>query len=623
MIKRTFRDCFIITIIAFICTCNCVASGIANIEEKKKLRAVYLGYASPSKLKILDKLSECGINLVLVKFPTLTNKFKLDFQLKLNMIKWSNECKNRDILFMPVINIWHYEKNWFKPSFDLVYNNKTYEKTPCHFNEHFYQYLINDRLVVLAKLSNEILMYGVAIDFEMYSADMTRFPGYCLCDDCFKKYLIYIKKPFISYDKRQKFLSEHAYQTDYENFLKDIVNEMAKNTRENISKINPALLVGGLQLDTKGSFYRGLLKGLSVENKVLIFSEKTYSKGYNSYIDSIQNELSSQNIKAGFIPGIWQRQFSPVNLAEQYYYCAKNSTGYWIYGMDFLIDGKEKELAEQYWQAISIANQELDKYQLNKTYISNLKIRPFLAAPPKKIEITKPDFKALKFVTLDSYKNNSRKDINVYYRGKVKLLFMAKKDDLVEFQLQLKKIGSYKVDSAYAVIVDHKGNIITEELIKIKKERKLSFVADYDGIYSVICDSGSIIWKVTGCSHKFVIDANNNVHLFRPRQTLFLFRNNIKVAPKLRVAVDGPGESVRVEFKDSSGGDLGHFLVEHRKTIILTSLNAKIQNISIDIKRASKIAFEDFRIKPESGFEKYISPFANFYAVSFDGSSMK
>jgi hypothetical protein len=89
---------------------------------------------------------------------------------------------------------------------------------------------------------------------------------------------------------------------------------------------------------------------------------------------------------AKLVLGIWQDKFSPENLAEQYYHCAKDSAGYWIYSVGSLSSVippwyspkkvKEKALPfpkDNYWQAITLANKELDKLSTDPNYISFLK----------------------------------------------------------------------------------------------------------------------------------------------------------------------------------------------------------------------------------------------------------
>ena len=64
----------------------------------------------------------------------------------------------------------------------------TLTKTPCPVDPVFWDTVVTRRGQMVARQSLTHQIDGFLLDPEMYGADASNFPGYCLCKHCFDEF---------------------------------------------------------------------------------------------------------------------------------------------------------------------------------------------------------------------------------------------------------------------------------------------------------------------------------------------------------------------------------------------------------------------------------------------------
>ncbi len=451
----------------------------------------------------------------------------------------------------------------------------------------------------------------IAIDLEMYGADTTSYPDYCLCDYCFERFLAgrSVSEPMVL-GKRQNYLVKSKQVEAYRAFTEDYIAQLAKKTKEQLEAIAPNFIIGALDLDLDRVYNRGLAKGLgSGHAPVLAFTEMTYSTGFSSYIDETQKRFRDSGTNTVLVVGIWQNKFPPENLAEQYYHCARDSGGYWIYTMQSLSKYTKLTLPfdkERYWQAIRKANDELDKLAADPGYKSLLKMRSF-EVPVSEISFDKITVEPVEYVG-DRYRID--KNIEpVTLRFFNKLVFVAKKGDKLGFKIGFGKKRGAGTSYVEAGLVSRIGTVLAEDRASFLSRADLKAIAPYSGTYVIAVQSYGNSAKIVGFSHPYSVNADKMAHFLKPSSSLYLYKPADSDSAKVEFYVDGVGESVSATFKNESGNILGMYDIVGRQTITVPLVKSrKGEIIELKIQPRPGTHFEDVRIKVVSGLEKYISP---------------
>ncbi len=609
----------IISSIPLIFCSFCFLYGSPHFDESLQSDFLYreklrVGYIGSENIKIVPEIARSGINLVAVKFQHLRVPIQRK-QLK-RLEEWASICKRYGIKFMPVINLWHYEKYWIRPKHHYYYESTEFVDIPCPLEEDVYKLTVHQRVLELGKLSRFLPIDGVIIDLEMYQNSLWSYPDYCLCDYCFERFLAgrRVEKPIFK-PLRQEYLNQSNQINAYRDFTQNYISRLAHNTKIQTEDISPGFMIGAFHLDLDKPYYKGALEGFSAgEKPVLVFTEKTFKTGHSPYIHKIQKRFHDLGINAKLVVGIWQDKIPPENLAEQYYYCAKDSAGYWVYTMGSLFPSAATTMPyskEKYWRAIFHANNELDKVNLDPTYKSKLKIRSF-HIPPAAIDNTNVNLSKLQYIKPLSKFTTKTEDSNLRFRGKIKLIFIAQKGEEIKFQMSLKKLGKSSQEFANVVITNSTGRILTESLLDVKKVVNLKISAPYTGAYALICDAGENSMKAISWSHLFSIAAARKINLFKPKQTLYFWKPDNCLSAQVSFEADGVGESFTATFRNQSGIVLAKYDILAKKTVhIPFGQKALGEVISLSVTPRTNSNLEDVVIEIKSGFDKYFSPFAN------------
>jgi hypothetical protein len=400
---------------------------------------------------------------------------------------------------------------------------------------------------------------------------------------------------------------------DYRQFVCNKLVGMARQTRTEIDQVAPSFKIGITKLDQINYYTESMARGFGTkENPVIIFSERTYTDGYTDYIKETITKFRKMGIHASFIAGIWQDKFPPENLAEQYYYCAQASDGYWIYTMETLNpDRKDSDgaSAKEYWQAIRDADKELDKLDADPNYITLLKTREF-HPPLEKINFSNIKTGPLEYVQHGTPMETDQEPINLQAFNR--LVFVASKGELLKFKIKFVKRRLTKVDYAEVAILTDGGQVLAKDQADESKNAELVAVAPYTGSYGIVLNPDRNMLNVTGFTHPYSIDAGTwpAVHLVRPKAPIYLWQPPYADTAKISLFVNGPGEAVTATLKTEAGRLIGTYDIFSRQTITPTlPQTEKGQIVVLQIRPRGGAYFGDVILTINSGLEKYISSF--------------
>ncbi len=597
----------------FVCTAKAPSIAPKNIDIVAKSEPIKGGYMGTRNIDVLPQMVQSGMNLALVKFnnihwPMLESERKL-------LANWASACEKSKIPFMPVINLWgDGEKKWITPKYHLYYNGIEFKETPCPLETDVYKKAIHNRVLELAILSRSMPIAGVVIDLEMYGANLVAFKNFCLCDYCFERFLAGrpVAEP-IAINNRYKYLVRSGQLKDYQKFTSNWVEQMARQTKEQLYVIAPKMTIGVFHLDLPVIYNEALAKGFGSGNKAaLAFTEYTYSSGYNDYIKKKQNIFNEKNINAKLVVGIWQDKIPPDNLAEQYYQCAKESAGYWVYTLESLSKYAMWTLPLpfdkiRYWKAIRKANDELDKLALNHDYKSKLKARPFempintnfyknMTIPNaryvRNVSLTQPDIKPLQL-----------RNIN-------KLLFIAKQGETINYEIECHKIRNSEQSYVDITLLAKNNIVLAQERVSLIGNAKLKSIAPYSGTYIIALQTYGNKAEILKYSHPYSVSAETMAHFLSPSESLYLYKPHKSSSARIIFQTDGGKETVFATFKNQDGDLLAEYEIFAKHEINLKFRKQPGDEIIelVLIPKHPKY-YGDVIINIRSGLEKYVSPF--------------
>jgi len=458
------------------------------------------GYLSSADLgEGIARMGQVGMNAVMPKFgglqapPTEANVERLR--------AWGEAARAADLHLLPVFNFRGGETEaLLGERREVTIAGYTMERTPCPLDEAFWSRYILGRALFLAEHAQELGLTGAIIDPEMYGADHTGFSGACYCADCLREFLEAadqpVPDPFPEPDQRAAWLEEHGLTAQFQQRFVDRVREFSAQIEQQCHAANPDFLLGVFLLDYPIPFHRAMAMGLGTPtHPVLGFSETTYSTGFTDYVLAQQQTFAQMPAHVLFVPGLWQQQFPSENLAEQYYACAANSAGYWIYTFESLLEDVSRlpgyqlrEPDERYWEAMALANGELDQLMASGgTYESTLTVRPF--DPPLPVLATgdieipalmaAPDAEPLSMGPITTPR--------LRYRNPLFILCTAAEP--VAVRVTNVQLANYLPGTGWAVVAPD-GTRLVEDHMKVRESTDVEFTPEQDGVYLLVVSSG-------------------------------------------------------------------------------------------------------------------------------------
>jgi hypothetical protein len=398
-------------------TYRVVQVGSGNLPPADGLiRAAHIGLSND--ITMLDNMQAAGMNGALVGMcghlydpgSNLPTKEQMELgpgQLAVFNL-WQPETFARGMIYYPMIEWWG-TGDRLRWSVDNPYVDLTgtvYANTPCPMDENFWTQKVERCCIKIAELIvGQPNIGGLFMDTEMYGGDVSQYPDACYCTDCIQQVANHLGITVGDID-----LGDPADVAAYRVAAVEIGEVLAQGVYDTVQAIVPGLPMGGYVLDNVNltperdvsPFYIGTTLGWGEPgNPALVFSEKTYGRGWHSGLDPngfsslcnfpmhVQRHLAllaQWNADAEMVLGLNIIGVHHDVVAENLFHMAVNTRGYWIY--DGLALGDHSLWVLQgggkpaYQDAIKAANDELDKWEAALGFHwSTLRIRPFINAP--------------------------------------------------------------------------------------------------------------------------------------------------------------------------------------------------------------------------------------------------
>jgi len=388
---------------------------MGNIKEnkalewirKKKIRATYTWaprshHKNPKK--VISDIYKVGFNAIFLK------GLKADKQGE----DWISTANKYHIRIFSCFNFFSIHSNGKMPEYMKNYRKVVYKdgkegKAPCPLDEKYWNERVLPNLLEITRLSlKEKNVVGALMDTEMYGLKPHAFlEDVCFCDECFRQFLKSIKKEHlfseINRKDRYKWLKSEGLLGRYYYTLEKRLIKITKHLREKVHEVNPNLILGNLNY-VNTWFFRGLAKGWGTKRMPALIAPESpsYTKGYTPFVNEEVKRFKKERFFVFYIPGIWDIQFYPKDLARHCYKLAINSDGFW----DFTIRGfypgllpdfynelirKSGGSIQEYWNAFSLANEEITrKMKEGYNYQSKLDIERINLAKGKKVVALEP-----------------------------------------------------------------------------------------------------------------------------------------------------------------------------------------------------------------------------------------
>jgi len=538
MMLKLIIHSFIFSII-FLCFDTTIFAAPPDLAKTLpgRLRA---GYMAESNIKLLDKMSQQGMNAAFPKFGSLS--LPLSNEQTKSLQKFAAECSRQNLAFMPVFNWWDSEKasNFSNYNHAVTEDGIVLKNTPCPFSADFWERFITPRFVDIIRAVAGQSLQAVLIDLEMYGVDIVHYDKGCYCDSCFARYMKVKGRSgeIPAADERSSVIQNAGELKDYQAVQLQAANTLAAACRATIHKNRPDVRLGALHLDRANSLAQGIALGFGTPQlPVLCLTEETYSKGYTPYIASTQKSFRDMGAFVDLLVGIWQSRFPPENFTEQLYYSAHDSYGYWIYTMETFEKADYSPLLESsdnYWKAIQQANHELDRLEVNPSFLTALSVSSFV--PPPDL-LPWGEFKKFAFVPM--YDARPWVMPVVRLRDLNSVHFYAKRGDKIEFELTWRQAGKY-IEPVRVGLISPSGLHLDEGTVIDGQPFIAKTIATETGVYGMVVvhqgERANMV-DITKASHPYATYIASS----RGAQ----FRN---VIPPLFVAVDQSANTV-VEFE--------------------------------------------------------------------------
>jgi hypothetical protein len=560
------------------------------------------GYCSGGNRDLLSHVHAVGMNAVMPKFGGIESPLKPADADALRA--WSDDCAGQDLAFLPVFNFFGgHEPAWIGDYAHYVDGRGAkLAHTPCPFDPGFWDRYVTARFVAIAEALEGKPFASILLDLEMYGADSTTYREPCYCDACYGAFVRAHadRLKAVPAPERKAAIEAAGLQDEWREAARDRARELATACREALHRVRPGLRIGALHLDLSGPFQDGLALGFGTEKlPVFALTERTYSTGYDEYVQQAQQAFKALGAHVDLLCGVWQSQFPPENLAENLYYCARDSYGYWVYTLETFdapdyspLPGKP----EDYWAAIRETNAELDRLAADAAYVSRLTVRPFeVPVPP----LTARGFKPY---ALMPYSEEGQPELPPRLRGRNILYFHAKTGDALSFEVTFRQVGRYR-DAGRALLVSPAGEELAIADVRADAPGSLEANAAAAGVYGLIIETRANASDVTRASHPLAVGiaGPEGAHLITRVPALYAY-----VPPGARQATftlitEGAGEGLHARISSEDGAELYSGDVIGRATATVQLPDDARHVLRFDFAKLPGAVFEDLTLRADEG----------------------
>ncbi len=568
-------------------------------EHVVRLRGGYMGQSST---KVLEPMARAGMNTAIVKFGNATSP--LGGKDVADLAALAAECEHEALSLMPVINWWGSAEPHFLPTYQhfITSTGATLPKTPCPYDAEFWERDVTSRLLALVGAVRSAALKAVCVDAEMYGADVLAYDGDCFCDRCFARWLASRSRrtPLPAPADRARIVTAAGELDAYREVERETARRLAAACREPLGKARPGVRLGVLNADLANPFYEGLAQGLGTEQSPLLcFTEQTYNDGYSPLINATQSRYRSLGADVDLVAGIFQSKWAAEQLAEQLYYCAKSTAGYWIFTMETFLNPSYMPLPglpRGYWEAIEKADQELDRLTANPSYASDLSLRPKVAAGPAVLWSEAPQYNVLRPASGAAGNLPS-----LWLRRANRVYFWARKGEAVSFELTWRQLGKYE-DVASVGAVSPRGEPLASATARPNAPAEVRFSAAEDGLYGLALQAGMNAVEITRASHPFSVQApasGDGAFLTVKVPPLFLPIVQGSARAVLELTTPVSAQAVKVTVSEENGSHRWSGVVDGTAHVIIDDPHGAY--LRIDTEKLPNKALQDVHVKAIEG----------------------
>jgi hypothetical protein len=560
------------------------------------------GYCSAGNRALLTQVHAAGMNAVMPKFGGIESPLKPPDAEALQA--WSDDSAAQDLAFLPVFNFFGgHDPAWIRDYAHYV-DGRGVElaHTPCPFDRAFWDRYITARFVAMAEALEGKPLAGILLDLEMYGADSTTYHEPCYCDACYGAFVRAHADRLnaVPAPERKAAIEAAGLQDDWREAARAKARELAVTCREALHRVRPDLRIGALHLDFSAPFQDGLALGFGTEKlPVFALTERTYSTGYDEYVQQAQQAFRTLGAHVDLLCGVWQSQFPPENLAENLYHCARDSYGYWVYTLETFeapdyspLPGKPHD----HWAAIQEANAELDKLAADPAYVSRLTVRPFeVPVPP----LTARGFKQYALVPCSAA---GQPELPPRLRGRNILYFHAQAGDALSFEVTFRQVGRYR-DAGRALLVSPAGDELAIADVKADAPGSLEAKAAATGVYGLIIETRANASDVTRASHPLAVSiaGPEGAHLITRVPGLYVYVPAGVRQAAFALATEGVGEALHARISPEDGAELYSGDVIGRMTATVRLPDDAGHVLRLDFAKLPGAVFEDLTLRADEG----------------------
>lgn len=600
-------------------SCTCAP---AAVDEK--IRGIYVGLSND--LSMLEAAAKNGINALFTGGASHLVDFEEPEKVKERETLGPRQISNLDTIQAAAaehgIAYWVGSELYgtgdrLRWSLDRTYvqrDGKSLPHTPCPLDGDFWRDKIGKTYREIAKWAvDKPNVPGICMDAEMYGADRTAIGDACFCEPCRNEIASDMGIAPGDLDLDDEALvdryREHSYRRTYD-YLVAI--------RETVHAIWPACQFGGLifdHVDYHGNvppINRAFMTAWGTPgNPVLVFTETTYSSGFHAayarpgkplvratgstvagktspfgmgthpgYIEEWYERWAKWGAHAEMVGGLWIDRIPHENFAENLYHMGKRTRGYWIYDSLQLGDNPRSRLpgegAPAYWEAIALANGELDRWdESGRTHESALQVRPFTLPAPG------IDFSSWRNPALPAT-GKPGTPATFLFRGVQQPFYIpARAGDEVRLTIVADSAHPFKLkeDSTAVVVVDAERNIVLKEKMtmddfdhtqradkRYSGSKAISFQAPVSGTYVLYLSGKRHAYTIGESTHDWITSIEDGMVMFRPTGWFFQARGDepevrYRVGAPVEVrAVDGTGRVLATRVEKSADGEHDIFI---------------------------------------------------------------
>ncbi len=250
----------------------------------------------------------------------------------------------------------------YTPHFDYVRAVNQYGQTetwtPSKIDPTYWRKLIEEPAVAIANLSLYYPIWGVTWDFEHYLANNFHYSDYSFDQEAMEMFSneTGISIPNLSAGERYPYLRAHGLLQHFEDWQREKVYQMARDTERKAHAINPNLSLGILGFGDSWFLWTILAGSNSSTAPVTAWTEDTYGGYDEGRISFYKDQFRQRHLYGKILPGLYTVALNPWKMITNMERATRHNGVFWIYQHD----GNQYRLADE--KTYSLAYQLFNKY---------------------------------------------------------------------------------------------------------------------------------------------------------------------------------------------------------------------------------------------------------------------